>query len=100
MEGLCLTTTSRINQSCILVLRLGGGKKGCSTPKKIKHKKKKVKLAVLKIYKVDENGKIHRLRRECPGEQCGAGVFIAATEDRHYCGRCGYTLVFAKPEDK
>ena len=111
-----------------LVLRLRGGakkrkKKNYSTPKKIKHKKKKVKLAVLKFYKVsgvefysfhvtlrywhvfalhqvDENGKIHRLRRECPGEQCGAGVFMAAMEDRHYCGKCGYTLVFAKPEDK
>ena len=83
---------------------LGGAKKrkkkNYSTPKKIKHKKKKVKLAVLKFYKVDENGKIHRLRRECPGEQCGAGVFMAAMEDRHYCGKCGYTLVFSKPEDK
>ncbi|KAJ8962383.1 hypothetical protein NQ318_018367 [Aromia moschata] len=49
---------------------------------------------------VDENGKIHRLRRECPGEQCGAGVFMAAMEDRHYCGKCSYTLVFSKPEDK
>ncbi|KAF3428072.1 hypothetical protein E2986_09012 [Frieseomelitta varia] len=49
---------------------------------------------------VDENGKIHRLRRECPMEQCGAGVFMAAMEDRHYCGKCGYTLVFNKPEDK
>ncbi|GJQ88228.1 putative ribosomal protein S27a [Trypoxylus dichotomus] len=88
-----------------LVLRLRGGakkrkKKNYSTPKKIKHKKKKVKLAVLKFYKVDENGKIHRLRRECPSEQCGAGVFMAAMEDRHYCGKCGYTLVFTKPEDK
>lgn len=40
-----------------LVLRLRGGakkrkKKNYSTPKKIKHKKKKVKLAVLKFYKV------------------------------------------------
>ncbi|KOX79430.1 Ubiquitin-40S ribosomal protein S27a [Melipona quadrifasciata] len=52
------------------------------------------------IEKVDENGKIHRLRRECPMEQCGAGVFMAAMEDRHYCGKCGYTLVFNKPEDK
>ncbi|XP_066138971.1 ubiquitin-ribosomal protein eS31 fusion protein [Euwallacea fornicatus] len=88
-----------------LLLRLNGGakkrkKKNYSTPKKIKHKKKKVKLAILKFYKVDENGKIHRLRRECPGEQCGAGVFMAAMEDRHYCGKCGYTLVFSKPEDK
>ena len=40
-----------------LVLRLRGGakkrkKKNYSTPKKIKHKRKKVKLAVLKFYKV------------------------------------------------
>ena len=41
-----------------LVLRLRGGgkkrkKKNYTTPKKIKHKKKKVKLAVLKYYKVN-----------------------------------------------
>jgi ubiquitin len=46
-----------------LVLRLQGGakrrkKKSYTTPKKNKHKRKKVKLAVLKHYKVDENGKI------------------------------------------
>lgn len=40
-----------------LVLRLRGGakkrkKKNYTTPKKIKHKKRKVKLAVLKYYKV------------------------------------------------
>jgi ubiquitin-small subunit ribosomal protein S27Ae len=56
-----------------LVLRLRGGakkrkKKVYSTPKKIKHKRKKVKLAVLKYYKVDSDGKIERLRRECPTE--------------------------------
>ncbi|KNC22168.1 hypothetical protein FF38_02159 [Lucilia cuprina] len=88
-----------------LVLRLRGGakkrkKKNYSTPKKMKHKRKKVKLAVLKYYKVDENGKIHRLRRECPGENCGAGVFMAAHEDRHYCGKCNLTFVFSKPEEK
>ncbi|XP_039101548.1 ubiquitin-like [Hyaena hyaena] len=53
-----------------LVLRLHGGakkrKKSYTTPKKNKHKRKKVKLAVLKYYKVDENGKISRLRQECP----------------------------------
>lgn len=46
-----------------LVLRLRGGakkrkKKNYSTPKKIKHKKKKVKLAVLKYYKV-MSGKVY-----------------------------------------
>jgi ubiquitin-small subunit ribosomal protein S27Ae len=54
-----------------LVLRLRGGakkrkKKVYTTPKKIKHKRKKTKLAVLKYYKVDSDGKIERLRRECP----------------------------------
>ena len=52
-----------------LVLRLRGGgkkrkKKQYTKPKKIKHKHKKVKLAVLKYYKVDGNGKITRLRCE------------------------------------
>jgi small subunit ribosomal protein S27Ae len=84
-----------------LVLRLRGGgkkrkKKTYTTPKKIKHKKKKVKLAVLKFYKVDENGKITRLRRECPAETCGAGIFMAWHFDRQYCGKCGLTYVFKK----
>jgi ubiquitin len=56
-----------------LVLRLRGGgkkrkKKVYTTPKKIKHKRKKNKLAVLKYYKVDGDGKIERLRRECPSD--------------------------------
>jgi small subunit ribosomal protein S27Ae len=54
-----------------LVLRLRGGakkrkKKNYTTPKKIKHKRKKVKMGVLRYYKVDGDGKIKRLRRECP----------------------------------
>jgi len=88
-----------------LVLRLRGGgkkrkKKTYNKPKKIKHKHKKVKLAVLKFYKVDENGKITRLRRECPNQECGAGVFMASHFDRQYCGKCGLTYVFNKPKDK
>ncbi|KAF9353574.1 hypothetical protein BGX34_011480 [Mortierella sp. NVP85] len=79
---------------------LGGAKKRkkktYTTPKKIKHKKKKVKLAVLKFYQVDGSGKITRLRRECPAETCGAGVFMAWHHDRQYCGRCGLTYVFKK----
>jgi ubiquitin-small subunit ribosomal protein S27Ae len=102
-----------------LVLRLRGGgkkrkKKVYTTPKKIKHKRKKwvlrkrpsilkvlmdcfrVKLAVLKYYKVDSDGKIERLRRECPSETCGAGVFMAAMHNRQYCGKCHLTYVFEK----
>ncbi|XP_037594917.1 ubiquitin-40S ribosomal protein S27a-like [Cebus imitator] len=86
-----------------LVLRLRGGakkrkKKSYITPKKNKHKRKKVKLAVLKYYQVDENGKIS-LRREYPSDECGAGVFTASHFDRHYCGKC-LTYCFNKPEDK
>merc|ERR1712084_186349 len=84
-----------------LVLRLRGGgkkrkKKNYTTPKKIKRKPKKVKLAVLKYYKVDENGKITRLRRECPHEICGAGVFMSQHFDRQYCGKCLLTYSFNK----
>ena len=86
-------------QERFLVLRLRGGakkrkKKVYSTPKKIKHKRKKTKLAVLKYYKVDGDGKIERLRRECPTKECGAGVFMAAMHNRQYCGKCHLTYVF------
>ena len=67
-----------------LVLRLRGGakkrkKKSYTTPKKNKHKRKKVKLAVLKYYKADENGQISRLRWACPSDECGAGVLWPVT---------------------
>ena len=88
-----------------LVLRLRGGgkkrkKKVYTTPKKIKHKHKKVKLAILKYYKVDGNGKVTRLRRECPAATCGAGVFMAFHKDRQYCGRCGLTYMLQAGEQK
>ncbi|KRX60086.1 Rho guanine nucleotide exchange factor 12 [Trichinella sp. T9] len=80
---------------------LGGAKKRkkkmYTTPKKIKHKKKKVKLAVLKYYKIDENGKVSRLRKECTSESCGAGVFMANHYNRQYCGKCYCTMVVQDP---
>jgi len=87
-----------------LVLRLRGGgkkrkKKQFKTPKKIKHKHKNVKMAVLKYYEVDlDSGAITRLRRECPKDICGAGVFMANhsgpdQQQRHYCGKCGLRFV-------
>jgi len=86
-----------------LVLRLRGGKKrkkkNYTTPKKNSHKKKKVKLAVLNNYKVDENGKIVRLERECPSEGCGAGIFMANHFDRQCCGKCSLTYTINKPEE-
>merc|ERR1712216_186687 len=71
---------------------------GYTKPKKIKHKHKKVKLAVLKYYKVDGNGKITRLRRVCPNPECGPGVFMASHFDRQYCGKCGLTYMYGPGE--
>lgn len=80
---------------------LGAGKKRkkktYTKPKKIKHKHKKVKLGVLKFYKVDGNDKVQRLRKECP--KCGPGVFMAMHHDRYYCGKCTLTYVFKEREE-
>ena len=105
INGFFLLYFLNIESTLHLVLRLRGGgkkrkKKNYTTPKKIKHKHKKVKLSVLKYYRVDDNGKIHRLRRECPAEECGAGIFMAAHFDRQYCGKCGLTYVYNPIEEK
>merc|ERR1711976_460831 len=80
---------------------LGAGKKRkkkqYTKPKKIKGKHKKVKLAVLKFYKVDGSDKVQRLRKECPS--CGAGVFMAMHFNRYYCGKCTLTYVFKENEE-
>merc|ERR1719333_680477 len=80
---------------------LGAGKKRkkkqYTKPKKIKHKHKKVKLAVLKFYKVDGSDKVQRLRKECPN--CGAGVFMAMHFNRYYCGKCTLTYVFKQDDE-
>eukprot|EP00928_Gymnodinium_smaydae_P004478 TRINITY_DN1151_c0_g1_i2.p1 TRINITY_DN1151_c0_g1~~TRINITY_DN1151_c0_g1_i2.p1 ORF type:complete len:181 (+),score=54.33 TRINITY_DN1151_c0_g1_i2:74-544(+) len=75
-------------------------KKTYTKPKKIKHKRKKVKLAVLKFYKVDSNDKVTRLRRECPHEMCGPGVFMAMHFNRYYCGKCHLTYLIKKDGEK
>ncbi|KAI6186280.1 Ubiquitin-40S ribosomal protein S27a [Aphelenchoides besseyi] len=84
-----------------LVLRLRGGgkkrkKKVYTTPKKIKHKRKKVKLSTLKYYKIDDEDNITRLRSECNAVSCGGGVFMAKHKNRLYCGRCHQTLIEQK----
>jgi ubiquitin-small subunit ribosomal protein S27Ae len=81
----------------VLARLVGGGKKRkkktYTKPKKIKHKHKKVKMATLKYYKIDGDGKVERLRRECPEDTCGAGIFMATHHDRFCCGKCGLTYV-------
>lgn len=79
---------------------VGGGKKRkkktYTKPKKLKHVHKNVKMASLKYYKVGDDGTIERLRRECPEDICGAGIFMANHHDRYYCGKCGLTYVHEK----
>ncbi|CAI9756580.1 unnamed protein product [Fraxinus pennsylvanica] len=65
-----------------LILHLCGGakkrkKKTYTKLKKIEHKKKKVKLAVLQFYKVEDFGKVQRLCKECPNAECDARTFMA-----------------------
>merc|ERR1712176_168807 len=86
------------------LVRLPGGggkkrkKKNYTKLKRMPHKHKKVPLATLKFYKVDGQGKIVRLRRECTRPICGPGVFMANHFDRHYCGKCQRTYKFVKGE--
>jgi small subunit ribosomal protein S27Ae len=95
-----LSESSIVNNSTIdLTVGLLGGakkrkKKSYTTPKKNKRKKNKIKMSVLRFYRVDQNGKISRLRRECTSEECGAGVRMAAHFDRLTCGKCGLTLAY------
>ena len=77
-----------------LVLRLRGGgkkrkKKTYTKPKKVKHKRKKDPLRVLKYYRVEDGGKVVRLRKYSPA--AGQGCFMAQHYDRYYCGKTGHT---------
>jgi len=92
------------NSTAFISSGLDGGakkrkKKTYTKPKKIKHKRKKVKLAVLKFYKVDSNDKVTKLRRDCPHEMCGPGVFMAMHFNRYYCGKCHLTYLIKKGDD-
>jgi small subunit ribosomal protein S27Ae len=59
----------------VVVLRK---KSSYTTPKNNKQNRKKVKLAVLKYYTVNENVKISCLHPECPSDKCVAIVFMAS----------------------
>ncbi|MFX1511145.1 MAG: 30S ribosomal protein S27ae [Promethearchaeota archaeon] len=40
------------------------------------------------LYEISKNGKLKRLRKECP--RC-RGCFLAEHKDRRSCGKCGYS---------
>ena len=86
-----------------LVLRLRGGgkkrkKKTYTKPKKAKHVRKKDKLRVLRFYKVDDDGKVVRLRKYSPAAGT-AGCFMAQHFDRYYCGKTGHTYFYNKDKE-
>ena len=89
-----------------LALAVEGGrkkkkKKTYTKPKKVKHQNKKVKLAILKYYKVDpRTHKIERLKRECTHPDCGPGIFMANHYDRQYCGKCHLTYMGVNKDEK
>lgn len=84
LVNLCLPRFLSQESTLHLVLRLRGGakkrkKKSYTTPKKNKHKRKKVKLAVLKYYKVGAgNGPGVSLKEDVSGCQA-ASLFPALT---------------------
>ncbi|KEG10013.1 ubiquitin/ribosomal protein S27a [Trypanosoma grayi] len=71
-------------------------KKIFTKPKKPIHRHKLEKMRALKYFKVTENDdgsfKVERTRTECPGPNCGAGVFMANHKGRKYCGKCHLTF--------
>lgn len=85
---------STVHVQLSLVGGKGGKKrKNYSTPKKNKHKRVNVKLAVLNYYAIENDGTVKRTRRR--SEQVGCknrGIFMASHWDRYYCGLTHLTL--------
>lgn len=50
---------------------------------------KKLRTSKKDFYAAGKDGKMERKRRHCP--KCGPGVFLAEHDNRHSCGKCGYT---------
>ena len=40
------------------------------------------------------------MRKECPHENCGPGVFMATHFNRYHCGKCSLTYVSQKEGGK
>ena len=55
-------------------------------------------MSILKYYKVDSDGKIKRLRRECPSAQCGAGIFVRFFKPSHCQSSHAKSLVDGFPQ--
>merc|ERR1712032_1176008 len=97
-NGQTLINSSELTEESqiYMVVDIEGGKKKKKkkvvAKKKKKHVHKKVKLAVLKYYKVDGD-KVVRLK-----QQTNYGTFLADHANRLYCGRTHVTYVKAAQE--
>lgn len=63
---------------------------------KNKSKRKKINKPTSKKYQfyVIEGESVKRKNKNCP--RCGPGIFLMATKDRLYCGKCHYTEFISK----
>ncbi|EFO63971.1 Ribosomal protein S27a [Giardia lamblia P15] len=95
-QGRILSETAELDDKMIIdafVPADGAGKdkkrkkKAHKTPKKIKHKPKKIRLACLKYYTI-KGDTAEPTHEYCPN--CGPGIRIARHKDRCHCGRCGF----------
>ncbi|KAI5187916.1 ubiquitin-small subunit ribosomal protein S27Ae, partial [Nematocida homosporus] len=79
-----------------LVLRLrGGGKKkkrkAYTTPKKVKEVRPKIKLACLRQFEVEKDGRVKVLKESCA--QCGPEIFMAKSPEGYFCAKCYNTVL-------
>lgn len=82
-----------------LVLRLrGGGKKRkrkeYKTPKKVKEPREKVKLASIKHFKIESDGKVTIVKKAC--SKCGPEIFLSNRTDHDFCPKCFTTFLGAE----
>lgn len=65
-------------------------KKVFTTPKKVAHEHKKRSKSLLEYFSVESNGKVKKLKQECPN--CPPATYMAEHPDRYVCGKCGRTF--------
>jgi small subunit ribosomal protein S27Ae len=73
-------------------------KKVFTTPKIIKHEHLKRSKQALDYFNVEANGKVKKLKQECP--QCPPATYMADHADRYVCGRCGKTFYRLTADNK
>uniref|UniRef100_A0A0A9YPA9 Ubiquitin-40S ribosomal protein S27a n=1 Tax=Lygus hesperus TaxID=30085 RepID=A0A0A9YPA9_LYGHE len=87
--GLFTDATAVFDLSISLEAGAKKRKRVYTTPKRVKHKGKKIKMRILNCFTfVNDDIELNRL--EC--DRCGAGYYMANHKVRHTCGNCGRTI--------